>query len=39
MNRNDSVCYGDDIVIGSGDRGFIKKLQDWGDELIQKMKF
>jgi len=42
MNGNYSVWYGDDIVIGSGDKGFIiskEKVQDWGDELIQKLQY
>ena len=41
MSGNYSVWYGDDIVIGSGDKGFIirkEKLKTWGDEVIQKLK-
>lgn len=41
MNGNYSVWYGDDIVIGSGDKGFIiskEQVQEWGDELIQKLQ-
>lgn len=41
MSGNYSVWYGDDIVIGSGNKGFIirkEKLKEWGDELIQKLK-
>lgn len=42
MNGNYSVWYGDDIVIGSGDKGFIiskEQVQEWGDELIRKLQY
>ena len=39
LNGYYSVWYGDDIVIGSNDKGFIvskEMLQEWGEGLIQQ---
>lgn len=41
ISGNYSVWYGNDIIIGSGDKGFIirkEKLKEWGDEMIKKIK-